>query len=144
MPTGQPRIAALRGPALTFTDDPFLVDPAHAYRFESDALVLVRDGIITSFGSYDATRDQIPSGTEITRFGPDSLILPGFVDAHVHYPQTQMIGAPGGQLLEWLNSYALPAEQQFAARSHAQAAARVFLRELLRAGTTTAAVFCTV
>jgi len=144
LPTGQPRVAALRGPALTFTDDPFLVDPAQAYRFESDALVLARDGIITSFGSYDATRDQIPPGTEITRFGPDSLILPGFVDAHVHYPQTQMIGAPGGQLLDWLNSYALPAEQQFADRSHAEAAARVFLRELLRAGTTTAAVFCTV
>jgi guanine deaminase len=55
-----------------------------------------------------------------------------------------MIAAPGGQLLEWLNRYALPAEEQFADRAHAAQAARVFLRELLRAGTTTAAVYCTV
>src|SRR4051812_11860191 len=104
----------------------------------------MRDGIIASFGPYGATRDEVPSGTAITQYGADSLVVPGFVDAHVHYPQTQMIAAPGGQLLDWLNAYALPAEQQFADRTHAQLVARVFLRELLRAGTTTAAVFCTV
>jgi guanine deaminase len=142
--TTQPRVTALRGPALTFVDDPFLVGPEHSYRYESDALIVMRDGIIASFGPYGATRDEVPPGTAIVEYGADSLAVPGFVDAHVHYPQTQMIGAPGGQLLDWLNAYALPAEQQFADRTHAQAVARVFLRELLRAGTTTAAVFCTV
>jgi guanine deaminase len=142
--TTEPRVTALRGPALTFVDDPFLVGPEHSYRYESDALIVMRDGIIASFGPYGATRDEVPPGAAIVEYGADSLVVPGFVDAHVHYPQTQMIGAPGGQLLDWLNAYALPAEQQFADRTHAQAVARVFLRELLRAGTTTAAVFCTV
>jgi guanine deaminase len=137
-------VTALRGPALTFVGDPFLVDPADAYRYDSDALIVIRDGRITAFGSYDAIRGQLPDTAPVTRYGADSLILPGFVDAHVHYPQTQMIAAPGGQLLDWLNDYALPAEQQFADRAHARDVARLFLRELLRAGTTTAAVYCTV
>jgi guanine deaminase len=135
---------ALRGPALTFIDDPFLVGPASAVRYESDALILIRDGRIAAFGPHDVTRHQLSGEAPVTHYGADSLILPGFIDAHVHYPQTQMMAAPGGELLEWLNHYALPAEQQFADREHAQAVARLFLRELLRAGTTTAAVYCTV
>jgi guanine deaminase len=142
--TSDPNVTALRGPALTFIDDPFLVAPAQSYRYESDALILIRDGKIAAFGAYEAIGDTVPAGTPVTRYGTDSLIIPGFVDAHVHYPQLQMIAAPGGQLLDWLNHYALPAEEQFADRDHAQAVARVFLRELLRAGTTTAAVYCTV
>ncbi len=80
----------------------------------------------------------------MTRYGSDSLILPGFIDAHVHYPQLQMIGAGGHALIDWLNAYAFPAEQQFADADHAREVARIFLRELLRVGTTTAAVYCTV
>ena len=143
MPTSQPRVTALRGPALTFTGDPFVAGAEASVLHESDALILIENGIITAFGAYQEIRGQAPDGITITRYGADSLILPGFVDAHVHYPQTQMIAAPG-QLLDWLTRYALPAEEQFADRTHAQAVARVFLRELLRCGTTTAAVFCTV
>jgi len=135
---------ALRGPALTFVDDPFLVDPSDAYRYEPDALIVIRDGRITDFGSYDSIRGQLPDALPVTRYGADTLILPGFVDTHVHYPQTQMIAAPGRQLLDWLNTYALPAERQFADGAHARDVARLFLKELLRAGTTTAAVYCTV
>jgi guanine deaminase len=142
--TATPPAIALRGPALTLVHDPFVVAPESSFRYESDGLIVIRDGIIAAFGPYDTIRDQLPPEAVVTRYGADSLILPGFIDAHVHYPQTQMIAAPGGQLLEWLNGHALPAEQQFADRAHAQAAARVFLRELLRAGTTTAAVYCTV
>ena len=80
----------------------------------------------------------------MTRYGADSLIVPGFIDAHVHYPQLQMIGAGGHALIDWLKAYAFPAEQQFADADHAREVARVFLRELLRVGTTTAAVYCTV
>jgi len=142
--TSPPRVTALRGSALTFVDDPFLVDPESSFRYESDGLIVIRDGTIAAFGAYDAIRHELPPDVVMTSYGADSLIVPGFVDAHVHYPQTQMIAAPGGQLLDWLNSYALPAEQQFADRAHAEQAARVFLRELLRRGTTTAAVYCTV
>ena len=144
MPIRTSPVTALRGPALTFVDDPFRVGPAQSYRYVPDALVLMHEGRIAAFGPFDAVRDELPAGTEVTRYGDDSLIVPGFIDTHVHYPQLQMVGAPGGQLLDWLNRYAFPAEQQFGDRDHAQAVARVFLRELLRAGTTTAAVFCTV
>ena len=75
---------------------------------------------------------------------PDALISAGFIDTHVHYPQVQMIGAYGSQLLEWLTKYTFVAEQQYADKAHAKLAANLFLRELLRAGTTTAAVYCTV
>jgi len=142
--TSAPHVTALRGPALTFVGDPFRVGPESSFRYESDGLIVIRDGTIAAFGPYGVTRDQLPPGAAITHYGGDSLIVPGFIDAHVHYPQTQMIAAPGGQLLDWLNTYALPAEQQFADQAHAREAARVFLRELLRAGTTTAAVYCTV
>jgi guanine deaminase len=116
----------------------------HSVRYESDALIIVDGGTIVAFGPYDTTRDTLPPGAAVTRYGADCLILPGFVDTHVHYPQTQMIGAYGRQLVDWLNNYAFETEQQFADIDHAREVSAVFLRELLRAGTTTAAVYCTV
>ena len=77
--------------------------------------------MIRAFGAYDATRSALDPATPVTRYGDDSLIAPGFVDLHVHYPQTQMIGAYGKQLLEWLEAYTFVAEQHFAdARARAQ------------------------
>jgi guanine deaminase len=71
------------------------------------------------------------------------LLLPGFVDAHVHYPQTEMIGAFGEQLLEWLTTYTFPVESQFADAAYAAEIAQFFINQLLSHGTTTALVFCT-
>lgn len=133
---------ALRGPALTFTADPFLAGDAQAMHYEDDALILIDDGIITAFGSYRALIDQA-EGYPITHY-PDSLITPGYIDTHVHYPQAQVIGSYGTQLIDWLNKYTFVAEQQFADPQHARAVADVFLQECLRVGTTTAAVYCTV
>ncbi len=113
-------------------------------RFESDALVVIEDGVIRAFGPFDATRTALDPATPVTRYGDDSLIAPGFIDLHVHYPQTQMMGAYGKQLLDWLETYTFVTEEQFADASHARTVADVFLRECLRAGTTTAMVFCTV
>jgi guanine deaminase len=138
--TGAPR--AIRGPALTFIGDVF-ADPA-AMRFESDAIVAFADGRITHFGPATSVKAQLPAGTHIEEYGADSLILPGFIDCHVHYPQTQIIGAHGEQLLEWLEKYTFPAEQRFADPAHARAVAELFLDECLRRGTTTVASFCTV
>jgi guanine deaminase len=113
-------------------------------RFESDALVVIEAGVIRAFGAYDATRAALDPATQVTRYGDDSLIVPGFIDLHVHYPQTQMIGAYGKQLLAWLETYTFPTEQRFDDADHARSVADLFLRECLRAGTTTAMVFCTV
>jgi guanine deaminase len=134
---------ALRGPAITFPGDPFL-GGVEAMRYESDALILVEDGLITQFGSASELRDRLPAGTTVRTFGHDHLILPGFIDCHVHYPQLEIIGAGGEQLLDWLEKYTFVAEQRFADPAHARRIADIFLDECLRQGTTTVASFCTV
>lgn len=138
-----PVCTAVRGAALTFTGNPFQVGGEQSARHESDALIIMRDGRITAFGDYAVTRHLLPEGAPVTAY-PDALILPGFIDTHVHYPQTQIIGAYGKQLIDWLNNYTFIAEQQFASPQHGHDVAKVFLRECVRAGTTTAMVYCTV
>jgi guanine deaminase len=135
---------AIRGPALTFTGDPFAEGIDATLRYESDAIVAMAGGKITQFGPAATVKSSLPPGTHIYEYGRDALILPGFIDCHVHYPQTQIIGARGEQLLDWLEKYTFVAEQQFADVAHARAVANVFLDECLRNGTTTVASFCTV
>src|SRR5690606_17031388 len=86
---------------------------------------------------------SLPAGTEVTEY-PDALITPGFIDTHIHYPQTGMIASYGEQLLDWLNTYTFPTERAFADKAHAGEVADIFLNELLRNGTTTALVFGSV
>ena len=86
---------------------------------------------------------ELPAGTPVAHY-PGCLISPGFIDTHVHYTQTGMIGAYGAQLLDWLNRYAYPAEMRFSDRAYAATMARAFCDELVRNGTTTALVFGTV
>ena len=82
---------ALRCAALTFRDDPFLVGAAAAMHYESDALIVIDDGHIKSFGPYASLKSSLRHDTPVTSY-TDALILPGFIDLHVHYPQTQIIG----------------------------------------------------
>ena len=70
--------------------------------------------------------------------------MPGFIDAHVHYSQTQVIGSHGAQLLDWLTNYTFVEEQKFADPAHCARMAAFLLDELIRSGTTTAMVYCTV
>ncbi len=134
---------ALRGAALTFRGDPFLVGRDAAMHYESDALLTLEDGHIKAFGPYAALKNSLPPDTPITSY-TDALIMPGFIDLHVHYPQTQIIGAYGKQLIDWLNRYTFPAELQFADIDHAREVSKLFLDECLRVGTTTAMVYGTV
>jgi len=138
------RRRALRGPALTFVDDPFRAGPEHALRYESDALLIVENGRIAAFGDYASIRHSLRETDPLDRFGADCLILPGFVDTHVHYPQTQIIGAYGKQLIDWLNDYTFVTEQQFADPVHCRQVAELYLQQCLRNGITTSAVYCTV
>jgi len=133
---------ALRGPAITFVADPFLVGRS-ALHHVVDAMLVMEGGMIRAFGEYAVLRSQFAADLPVTHY-PDDLILPGFVDLHVHYPQVSIIGSHGKQLIDWLNQYAFPAEMAFADAAHAAAAAEFFLDECLRAGTTTAMVYGTV
>jgi guanine deaminase len=138
------RPTALRGPALTFTGDPFRDGLARTLVHEPDAIVAMQDGHITHFGPAERVAPLLPAGTEIRDFGKDSLISAGFVDTHVHFPQTPMIASHGAQLLDWLERYTFPAEMKFADRAYTRRVARAFLQESLRNGITTACVYCSV
>jgi guanine deaminase len=86
---------------------------------------------------------RLPAGTAVDRY-PDQLVLPGLIDPHIHYSQTRVIGSYGAQLLDWLQKYTFVEEQKFGDPGYAAKVARFFLDELLRNGTTTAAVYCSV
>jgi guanine deaminase len=124
-------------------EDPCQAPADAAWAFHEDGLLVVEDGHIAAFGPYTDVALTLAPDTPLTAF-PGKLIAPGFVDAHIHYPQTDVVAAWGSQLLDWLNTHTFPAEQAFADRAHADEAAAFFLDELLRNGTTSALVFCTV
>ena len=136
-------IRGIRCAAITFRGNPFEANARDCLVYEDDALILIEDGRIAAFGPYSQMGGRLPSGAVLDVYR-DCIVSAGFVDAHVHYPQLQMIGAFGEQLLEWLDRYVFPTELAFADRAHADRVAGVFIRELLRNGTTTACVYCTV
>ncbi|WP_296597235.1 guanine deaminase [Phenylobacterium sp.] len=134
---------AYRAALLHMLDDPSRVPAAEAHAYHPDGLLLVEDGHVAAFGAWDALGPTLPEGTPVEHL-PGRLIAPGFVDAHVHYPQVDVIAAWGAQLLDWLNTHTFPAEMAFADRAHADAVAEIFLDQLLANGTTSALAFCTV
>jgi guanine deaminase len=124
-------------------DDPFLTDPNKAFVHEADGLVICRDGLIRAVGPYATLKTELPPDAVVADHS-GCLIAPGFIDTHIHYVQTGIIGAQGHQLLDWLNDYTFVAEQAFADEAVCRDTARVFCDELVRNGTTTALVFCSV
>ncbi|MGP4955096.1 guanine deaminase [Pseudomonas helleri] len=134
---------AYRAAILHSIADPAEVGIEASYEYFEDGLLVVEDGKITALGNAADLLASLPADTDIT-FYSDALITPGFIDTHIHFPQTGMIGAYGEQLLDWLNTYTFPCENQFADKAHAEKVADIFLKELLRNGTTTALVFGSV
>ncbi len=133
----------LRGRVLTFLAEPDSVEDRAAYRYEADGGLLIRDGIIAAVGDFDAIAAEAGEEVEIVDHRPN-LILPGFIDAHAHFPQMQVIASYGTELLEWLNRYTFPEEARFGDLQHGRRIARTFLDELIRHGTTTVAAYCSV
>jgi guanine deaminase len=126
-----------RGTFLDTPDDPFT---GGALRAEDDGGLLVDDdGTITARGAFAALSSADPSAEVVDLRG--GLVLPGFVDTHVHFPQLRCIGALGMPLLEWLDRCALPEEARLADPAYAGELARAFVTALANAGTTTALVF---
>ncbi|MGO4521336.1 guanine deaminase [Dyella sp. 2RAF44] len=136
--------SAIRGPTLTFKGDPFQDGLESTMVYESDAIVAFGGGRITHFGPASKIESQLPVGLSVRNYGPDSLISAGFLDSHVHFPQTPMIAAFGEQLLDWLNKYTFPTERKYADKAFAASVAKVFLNECLKNGITTNCIYCTV
>ena len=124
-------------------DDPLSAGESALQSWTNGALI-VRDGRIVAVGAVDdLTTGETTADLEVVDCR-GQFIVPGFIDSHLHFPQAEMIGSHGAQLLEWLQKYTFPAELEFGEAEYAAAAAEVFLDELLKNGTTTALVYATV
>jgi guanine deaminase len=133
---------AYRAAILHSLADPAEVGVENSYEYFADGVLLVEGDKIVAVGAAETLLPTL-GDVELVEY-PDALITPGFVDTHIHFPQTGMVGAYGEQLLDWLNNYTFPCESQFADKAHADKVADIFLAELLRNGTTTALVFASV
>ena len=135
---------AYKASVLHFLDYPgkSVSQPENIEYFE-DGLLVIKDGLVSKIGYSTALLPELNDDIEVIDYS-GKLIVPGLIDTHIHYPQTDIIAAPGEQLLDWLNDFTFPAERAFEDRKVASETADFFLNELLRNGTTTALVFPTV
>ncbi len=142
MPPDSPRHRLhLTGRTLSFDGDPRA--DAGALRYMERGALLIEGGRIVWAGQAGDEPPDLARGAQRHDYGGD-LIVPGFVDGHVHYPQIGVIASFGTQLLDWLETYTFPEEARFSDTAYARETARLFLDLLLANGTTTAAVYCTV
>lgn len=132
----------IRGAAMTFRDNPFLRDPACCHDYIDDALIVIADGKILDYGPASEVSPRHPGLKDIEEH-KDAIMMPGFVDCHAHYVQSPMVGSYGDTLLSWLNRYTFPTESKFWSYDFAVETAKVYFRQILSQGTTTANVFCT-
>ena len=112
-------------------------------RYVEDGLLVIQDGKILYSGSWEDGQQHLTDKVRIHDYR-NKLIIPGFIDTHIHYPQMEMVGAYGEQLIEWLNTYTFPTERKYANRHYASEMASLFVKELLSNGITTSMVFGTV
>ncbi len=135
-------VRIIRGRILSFTDDP-AASGSSAHSAIDDGAILVAGGLIEAVGEARDILARAPRGALVDEH-TGCIVTAGFIDAHIHYPQTQVIGSYGAQLLDWLHNYTFIEEQKFADPAHCARVAEFFLDELTRCGTTTAMVYCTV
>jgi guanine deaminase len=135
--------SAHRGTLLSFRSDPGEHDSPGCYDYWPDGAMFVRDGRIVAIGAASEVLASIPVDVPVIEHR-SKLIVPGFIDTHIHYPQVDVIGSGGRNLLEWLERHTFPVEARFGDVTYARQAAEFFLDELLENGTTTAQVFGTV
>ena len=137
------QVTGIRGSFFDFIDDPWkhVGNEEKSARFYADGLLIIEDGKVKAFGPFDKISVQ-HKDVEITHI-PGRLILPGFIDGHVHVPQTRILGAFGQQLLEWLQEWTFPEEIKYKNRDYAKAGTKHFFDNLLASGTTTCQAFTT-
>jgi guanine deaminase len=134
-------LRAYRASLLHFHADPAFAQDSHVWH--EDGLLIVGDGVVVAAGDYSKLKSTIADDVEIVDYR-GKLICPGFIDTHIHFPQTDMIASPAPGLLPWLDTYTFPTERQFDDPAHGREVADFFLDQLLSSGTTTAMVYCTV
>ena len=134
---------AHRGALLRFVGDPGDDDACGSFEYFDDGLLLVDGGRVAVVGPATELLAGAAAGAALVEHH-DALLMPGFIDTHIHYPQTDMIASGGRDLLDWLTHYTFPAERRFADPEHASEVAAFFLDELMRNGTTTAQVLGSV
>ncbi|MFW5825013.1 MAG: guanine deaminase [Marinobacter sp.] len=135
---------AHRGALLHFLDDPGNgPEPAAgSIDYHEDGLLVIRDGRVLATGPASELIPRLAPGTRITHW-QQGLILPGFIDTHVHMPQLGVMASYGTQLLDWLETYTFPHEARFSSGEWARTEANRFTDLLLAHGTTSGLVFCT-
>ena len=134
---------AFRGSVFHCVGDPGEQDSEEAVAYFEEGVLVVEDGLVAALGRADEIMGSLSGETRVEDFS-GKLIVPGFIDCHVHYPQLDVIASYGEELLDWLHRYAFPSEMRFADEAYARRVAALFVDELLKNGTTTALVFGTV
>ena len=132
----------LRGRILTFKREPLAPDDVEAFDYIEDGALLIASGKIEAVGPYPDLAPHAGDAEQIDH--RPHLMMAGFIDTHLHFPQTQVIASWGAQLMDWLNTYTFPEEIRYADPAHAQQMAARFLDQLIAHGTTTAATYCSV
>ena len=135
-------LTLLCGQVLTFSGDPFVTAWQDAVQVNSTGGVLIRGGLIEMVGDAATLHASHPNA-KVVEYS-DKLILPGFVDAHVHYPQTGIIASWGKRLIDWLNTYTFPEEMRFGDPDYAADVAGRYLDLTLANGTTTVCSYATI
>ncbi|GAB2682057.1 guanine deaminase [Aliiglaciecola aliphaticivorans] len=116
--------------------------PEQSYAYFKDGYLVTRNDKIASVGDYSSLPEEFSSLPVNDYQG--KLLLPGFIDSHLHFPQTEMIASYGEQLLQWLQNFTFPTETKFQNHDYAHAMAELFLSQLFCNGTTTAMVYSSV
>lgn len=133
----------IRGRVLSFINEPQDISDTSSYIYHEDGALLVEDGLIKAVGDYETVATQKSSDTPETDHRPH-LILPGFIDTHIHFPQSQVVASYAAELLDWLNDYTFIEEQKYADEQFGEHIAERFIDELLRHGTTTVVAYGSV
>nr|WP_321483584.1 guanine deaminase [uncultured Cohaesibacter sp.] len=130
----------LRGRLLTFLREPLMPEDTGAHLYIEDGALLIEDGLIKARGTFDDVRKVASKDISTVDHRPH-LLVPGFIDTHLHFPQVQVVASWGAQLLDWLENYTFPAEARYSDPDHCAAMAKRFYDEIIANGTTTTVAY---
>ncbi|WP_321338878.1 guanine deaminase [uncultured Cohaesibacter sp.] len=130
----------LRGRLLTFLREPLMPEDTGAHLYIEDGALLIEDGLIKARGTFDDVRKVASKDASTVDHRPH-LLVPGFIDTHLHFPQVQVVASWGAQLLDWLENYTFPAEARYSDPDHCAAMAKRFYDEIIANGTTTTVAY---